>query len=107
MDEQSITGFYGRLTTAAVCVYQQKKLGVDPASESCGYAGPQTKVHLLKHLALLPTAEKDDVPVDTTSIPVQEEKDAIITNANDPLLNEHLFTVGEFKHYQFTEPFTT
>lgn len=46
MDEWRNTGYYGAETKKAVCTYQQKNLGMNGASEWCGYFGPQTRYNM-------------------------------------------------------------
>jgi peptidoglycan hydrolase-like protein with peptidoglycan-binding domain len=46
LNSSDTTGFYGPRTTAAVCAFQQKTLGLPASHQSCGTYGPQTRAAL-------------------------------------------------------------
>lgn len=123
------TGYYGRETKAAVCKYQQDRLGMSWKEEYCGMFWPHTRYNMRYRLIDLGfsdlvwpqwsaslSAEEGIVAVENQHAPVVEhlsEKEVKISHAGeivveipatlDERIVHHMFTTGEFKHYQFLE----
>lgn len=110
MHEGRSTQFYGSETTSAVCKFQQDFLWLAKTHESCGFFWPQTRYALKTEAknrwfvdnngGQLLLNKNDETTIHDGEVVVE------IPKTLDERIVEHLFTVGEFKDYVFTRPFT-
>lgn len=114
LKQADTTGFYGPRTTAAICAFQQKTLGLSESHPSCGTYGPQTRAALntlvkktwrsLKWIreqfassqeTIVTQVLADELTVPVT-IPVAEPRGLPLDGLFGPW--------GEFESYTFTRP---